>query len=286
GGGICTNNGTIVIRNSTISGNSARGTVAVNGPGIGGGAALSGADAVNITTSTVSGNRAFGGAGAASQGGGLMILGNAQAFQMVHSTVTLNQTDGTAGGILGTNGVLTNTIVANTTASGGSGTQQCSHQISNGGGALMFPDNTPRCANAILVANPVLGALASNGGFPQTHLPQAGSAALNAVGCAAATDQRGVPRPQGAACEIGSWEVTCNRALTPLPLPTGRVGTPYSQAFTVSGANGSPTLSLTGTLPSGITFSGGVLSGTPSQSGNFVITVNATDSGCPVSRPH
>ncbi|HEX6085902.1 MAG TPA: Ig domain-containing protein, partial [Thermoanaerobaculia bacterium] len=63
----------------------------------------------------------------------------------------------------------------------------------------------------------------------------------------------------------------------------GTVGTLFSETFTQSGANGTPTFTLaSGTLPAGITLSSaGVLSGTPTQAGNFPITVTVTDSnGC------
>ena len=58
--------------------------------------------------------------------------------------------------------------------------------------------------------SPNLGALASNGGPTQTLLPQAGSAAIDAVpanSCNVAVDQRNAPRPFGAGCDIGSVEV-------------------------------------------------------------------------------
>ena len=60
-----------------------------------------------------------------------------------------------------------------------------------------------------LDADPVLGALADNGGNTQTLLPGVGSAAVDSGDdseCPAA-DQRGVARPQRAHCDIGSVEV-------------------------------------------------------------------------------
>jgi len=58
-------------------------------------------------------------------------------------------------------------------------------------------------------ADPLLGALQDNGGSTFTHLPGAGSPALNQADTTfcLATDQRGVPRPQGAGCDIGAVEV-------------------------------------------------------------------------------
>jgi hypothetical protein len=56
-----------------------------------------------------------------------------------------------------------------------------------------------------------LGPLQDNGGPTLTRLPLAGSPALGAVPASACTvvsaDQRGVDRPQGAACEAGAVEV-------------------------------------------------------------------------------
>src|SRR3970282_626777 len=54
-----------------------------------------------------------------------------------------------------------------------------------------------------------LGPLANNGGPPQTHALLAGSPAIDAGSpdCPPpATDQRGVARPQGPACDIGAYE--------------------------------------------------------------------------------
>jgi hypothetical protein len=55
----------------------------------------------------------------------------------------------------------------------------------------------------------VLGPLQDNGGPTWTHALLPGSPALD-VGDPAqcpATDQRGVPRPQGAGCDIGAFEL-------------------------------------------------------------------------------
>ena len=68
---------------------------------------------------------------------------------------------------------------------------------------------------------------------------------------------------------------------------SGTAGSPYSQTFTQTGGNGTTTFSLTGTLPNGITLSGPTLSGTPTQTGNYPITITATDvNGCTGSRAY
>ncbi|NEX95015.1 IPT/TIG domain-containing protein, partial [Caulobacter sp. 17J65-9] len=67
--------------------------------------------------------------------------------------------------------------------------------------------------------------------------------------------------------------------VSPSSLPNPRAGTAYSQTLSASGAAGPYTFAVTaGTLPAGLTLSGGVLSGTPTETGVFNVTVTATDS--------
>ena len=63
---------------------------------------------------------------------------------------------------------------------------------------------------------------------------------------------------------------------------TGISGTPFCEAFTATGILGAATFSSSGMLPAGLTLSpSGVLCGTPTQTGCFLITVTATDTnGC------
>lgn len=65
--------------------------------------------------------------------------------------------------------------------------------------------------------DPKLAPLVDNGGPTKTHALLSGSPAIDAGGTSAigclATDQRGVQRPQGRACDIGAFEV----ALSPVP---------------------------------------------------------------------
>jgi len=86
--------------------------------------------------------------------------------------------------------------------------------------------------------NPLLGPLLNYGGVTQTQALLPTSPALNAVpttgaGCPA-TDQRGVSRPQGGACDIGAYELTTSVSVqanapangngTDLPFPTISAG--------------------------------------------------------------
>ncbi|MBX3712347.1 MAG: putative Ig domain-containing protein [Lysobacter sp.] len=69
-------------------------------------------------------------------------------------------------------------------------------------------------------------------------------------------------------------------SLNPATLPAGTAGTAYNQVLTISGGIAPYTVTLTGALPTGLTFNAGTLtfSGTPTQSGTFNISVTATDS--------
>ena len=65
------------------------------------------------------------------------------------------------------------------------------------------------------------------------------------------------------------------------PLPSGTIGTTYSQAISASGGTTPYRWSLSsGSLPGGLNLSsGGVLSGTPTVTGTFNFTIRITDSG-------
>jgi hypothetical protein len=76
--------------------------------------------------------------------------------------------------------------------------------------------------------DPLLAALADNGGFTKTLALLAGSLAINAAnpatptgsgGTCETTDQRGTTRPQGTACDIGAFEYIFP-APAPAPTPT------------------------------------------------------------------
>jgi beta-glucanase (GH16 family) len=80
----------------------------------------------------------------------------------------------------------------------------------NSGGHNIASDDTcnPTAPGDQANTDPLLGPLADNGGPTLTHALLAGSPAIDAADDAVcpATDQRGVARPQGAACDAGSYE--------------------------------------------------------------------------------
>ncbi|WP_052028791.1 DUF4347 domain-containing protein [Rhodopirellula baltica] len=162
GGGI-TNRGTATLNRVTLSGNvaTAGGAIFVENS----------ATSLSLTNVTVSGNTG------ANAGGGLYTKVNAE---IIHSTFTLN-TSNIGGGIFVEAGTTTvaNTIVSGNTATSsnpdvhGAFTSNGGNLIGDVGSASGFggQDFIGAAAN--------LGALASNGGYVQTHALQAGSAAID-----------------------------------------------------------------------------------------------------------
>jgi hypothetical protein len=57
----------------------------------------------------------------------------------------------------------------------------------------------------------------------------------------------------------------------------GNHNSAYSLTISASGGAGSNSFAVTGSLPTGVTLSGGVISGTPSTAGNYSLTVTVTD---------
>ena len=69
--------------------------------------------------------------------------------------------------------------------------------------------------------------------------------------------------------------------ITPLTLPTGYIGSLYSQPLSANGGTPGYTFSVTGTLPPGVNLIAGTLTGTPTTLGAFNFTIQVTDSlGC------
>ena len=217
GGGI-RSFGTLNLHNSTVSGNSAtqrgggisnRGrlnldnsTLSVNKvSGDQGGGIYSCGTSVEIANSTLSANTA----GSSGLANGGAIYSSCGTLTITNSTISDNNA-GLGGGIWVVNIVvsLKNTIVANNTGGNCSGTITSNGQNldSDNTCGLTHPTDLPS-------VDPLLGPLQDNGGPTQTHALLPGSSAIDAGddGAAPATDQRGVSRPQGAASDIGAFEL-------------------------------------------------------------------------------
>lgn len=234
-------NGTLNIVNCIVSNNTS--------PGSGGGMQNFSTSTVNIDRSTFMGNTSNGTTG----GGGGQFNG---AVRITNSTFANNSAPSGSGGGIQSNGalgaVLTNvTFAGNSSLNNGGGIHRATTSptfwirnsiVANNTGAATSLDVSNSAAGLISEGNniigsigtstgwimsdqqgvnPMLGALANNGGFGMTFLPMAGSPALNMGNncvltstCSAnnppanvTTDQRGTARPQGGSVDVGSVEV-------------------------------------------------------------------------------
>lgn len=244
GGGLSIGTGTVTLAKSTIAGNSARdgggislveGSLTVDAStitnntatGLGGGVFnrsdnvfRRGGASISLRNSTVSGNSAgFGGGIANSPDAGAAGLG------LRNTTVTDNSASQQGGGIyqdgpendedFGSLG-LVNSLVAGNHAPTAPDLGVFSGFLSarfnligiGAGSSVANGVDGNLVGAAASPIDPRLGALADNGGPTNTHALLAGSPAIDAGStpdCPAA-DQRGVSRPQGSGCDIGSYE--------------------------------------------------------------------------------
>jgi CSLREA domain-containing protein len=248
GGAIATNGGTVTITNSTLSGN-------FSGPGGAGG--NGGSDPID-SPQPVGGNSGNGSAGGGvfARGGATMTLTNVTVAGNHVSGPGTPGSPGNPGAQAGSPGnpafgggvddsaaspatvTLANTLLASNELG------NCAGAVTDGGHNLSF--GLSQCPQAFLSGDPKLGPLQDNGGATQTHALGTASAAIdqvpaNGAGCPT-TDQRGLPRPSGTACDIGAYEVTS---------PT--VSTDPTTAITTTGA----------------TLSGSVIPNSPSGQAQF-----------------
>ena len=224
GGGIVNLVGTATLTNSTVSGNISK--VA----GAGGIWNWQGGSVLTLINSTVSGNTGNG----EGYAGGVLNDGGTAIF--VSSTVAGNKdTSATGGGIshvTGSTTTIKNTIIANNTSGATNKPADCFGSITSLNRNLASDNSCGLSGTGDMNnTNPMLSPLASNGGPTMTHALLSGSPAINSVpiadckdstGAPLATDQRGISRPQGTACDIGAYEALLPGSIT----ATG--GTPQS----------------------------------------------------------
>jgi hypothetical protein len=225
GGGI-NNRGTLNVSRSTLSANTASATASSSGNSAAGGAisnANSASVNVTIDRSTVSGNTVSADAPANAQAGGFNVFGT--TFSVRSSTIAGNSAPLGSNAVLGSPATVKNTIVSDPLGGGAN----CSGvAISQGfnltdGTGCGFTQATDHPST-----DPMLGALADNGGPTQTLALLTGSPAIDAgvssVGETA--DQRGLTRPLDLAAvsnapgsdgtDVGAFEVQ-GPAVTPPP---------------------------------------------------------------------
>lgn len=217
GGGIANSNGTVQIIDSTISNNQALigggidnagqltivgSTISGNNADLGGG--VENSDELELVNSTLSGNTA------AFDGGGIDNFGGNVSLLQV--TVAFNQ----SGGSDIWNGELGSILSKNSIVAGESGDHCHSEpgaEWSTQGVNLASSDDCEGF-QSVTLTELALGELNDNEGPTWTHALDGKSIALNAAeDCTALDgvtaveeDQRGVPRPQGPHCDVGSYE--------------------------------------------------------------------------------
>lgn len=216
GGGIYSTGASLTIENSLITQNHSKS----------GGGIYVASSTITMTNSTISGNTVEGISSEENPGGGGFYSSGAQV-SLNNVTISDNQvsgknTDDKGGGIFLSAGMLTiqNSIIAdNRGAPGNVNEPDCfspsgtiiskGHNLvgeSDGCNWVAAPGD--KIGFIAFPLNPLLGPLSANGGAAWTHALLPGSPALDSGKDCLATDQRGVARPQGAACDIGAYEAT------------------------------------------------------------------------------
>lgn len=227
GGGILNNDGTLTLVDCTVSGNTGgagggifnvRGNLTLqnctlsSNRGRGGGGIFNQEGTVDLVNSTISDN-----IGVLSGGG---LSNNAGQISLSHTTVTHNEVEIANGGGLTNDGgtvQLTRSIIAGNTAFA-SATADCStvggelqslgSNIVGAGTGCPTSGSGDQSIDPAVVFTSVLGPLQDNGGASATRALLPGSPAIDAASACPppSQDQRGIARPQGAACDIGAYE--------------------------------------------------------------------------------
>lgn len=190
----------LVIESSTISGNQAL-------TGDGGGIYLYNDSAGStIINSTISGNQALAG-----DGGGIYLYNGSTGVTIANSTIAANSAMGNGGGLAINSGTVTvtNSLIADNTAT----TDNDLHGAADLAYSLVEDEGTATITDSggnITAMDPLLGPLVDNGGPTMTHLPGAGSPALDhgdpAFAAPPASDQRGKDRVYNTVIDMGAVE--------------------------------------------------------------------------------
>lgn len=259
GGGLLLQGGSLTLRRSTLAGNSAS-DVLGNGSAVhpaldeSGGAALSlrGAQA-DIENSTISGNNAD--ETLLGAGGMLAIYSD---VRLAHVTLTGNQSQRSFGSAPGASLArwdsdrpeaelqLSHSLVS------GSGQQCAAVAAITGVGNRIDDSSCGAAAGSLGAVSGLDPMLADNGGPTRTHRLLSGSnardagpaACLGTSGQPLTVDQRGISRPQFAACDLGAVEAAPEASSTAITAATpdpSLVGAPVTVSIVVNGSDSAPT---------------------------------------------
>jgi len=238
GPGLATNGGTVLLLSSLVARNTAHAAAGVVAGGSNG--------FLTIRDSTITQNTALPSAPdqPLALSGGLVNVG---ATSVSNSTIAGNRIAPEASALGGDNVVnidvsgggstlvllrIANSIVADAGVDG-----NCGGPIQTAGHNL---DSDGTCGftatNDLPGVDPLLAALADNGGPTDTRALPANSPAVDAGAGCGATDQRGVARPAGGACDIGAFESPFTAAVPAPPVPptTPPVTTPAADTTPAS----------------------------------------------------
>jgi hypothetical protein len=313
GGAIFNHLGTLSLINCTLTDNTAQGgdgsdaKMFVTGSGTGGdgGSGLGGAlfnlnGTVTVTNATLAANTVTAGAGgtgvggAADGGGGQanggaiynLAYGNTFAGGVTAAAVTLRNS--ILANSVGGNDLINDQRDSTTTPAVGAGDNTAT--VDYGGRNVVRTSDALSGASftgaLYSTADPLLGALANNGGLTRTMAPAAGSPVLDkGVNTdAPSTDQRGITRPQNDVADIGAVELVTNSAPTINAISIARAaGSPggSSKIGAVNDAEDAEnTLTVTATPLGG---SGVTLSGVSVDSGGNVTANVAASCGATTS---
>ncbi|BAQ81547.1 putative Ig domain-containing protein [Pseudomonas sp. St29] len=130
-------------------------------------------------------------------------------------------------------------------------------------------------ASSVAVATAASHGTATASGTSITYTPTAGYSGSDSF-TYTATNASGTSSPATVTITVSAPTL----AITPTTLPDGIQGTAYNQTVTATGGTTSYTYAISaGSLPAGLSLntSSGVISGTPTVSGTFNLTVTATD---------
>lgn len=276
GGGVRTNSGDLTVEDSIIQYNTSQNT--------GGGLYLTGGGDMTVVRSLIFGNVAQSTAGGGGlktnngdmilrhttvaqntspgHGGGLHFHGAADRLYTYFSTIIYNESAQRAANIDFTSGTWTASIGTVVGFPVGGGTN-CNR--TPGSTSYNYEVGQTSCGfnGATDVSNgadPLLGPLAENGGPTRSYAPTGSSPLIDAVPTGATaqcsspssqSDQRGVARPQGTGCEIGSVEIGLGVSKSSLTVASGSSGNRQTVQIEVGTAQ--TNLTMTDTVSSDLT---------------------------------
>ncbi|MGQ9814689.1 MAG: choice-of-anchor Q domain-containing protein, partial [Candidatus Roseilinea sp.] len=216
-----------------------------------GGGAHNAGGTLSSVNNTFSGN-------SAPAGGGLQAAVGSSAY-LTHTTIASN-TGGNGINAAGGAVEVLATLLAYNTGS------DCAGAITENGASM---SSDASCSGFTFVStNPLLQPLALNGGQTLNHALAPGSPALDQAPapCVVSTDQRGVSRPQGIACDIGAFELKeanlqVSKSADPSTVIAGQTITYTVIVTNLSTTGAANSIVLTDTLLGGTVFGGVVSNG-------------------------